>query len=243
MGAFRRHRPSRGCSSAESRPPITVGSIPKRNRHRWTGSSPVARSRSRLRPSCIKHSSGPKIGPSPKLRPSASTARSSKSTPPSLVAKSSACSIKPTTGSPECHSVAISPHKCCTVQPQRGRRPDRLMHPRTSARCHHGRSRVRQNRATRAAASALDASRYTLIYLGNPAVGASGLYAAIVTALGGVPRFHKANLIPQTADLHAAEPSSTGGEPSTASTCVAKLRPCRFGGTPATRRVQSTATT
>ena len=32
----------------------------------------------------------------------------------------------------------------------------------------------------------------------------------IVTALGGVPRFHKANLIPQTADLLAAEHNERG---------------------------------
>jgi type II secretory pathway predicted ATPase ExeA len=32
-----------------------------------------------------------------------------------------------------------------------------------------------------------------------------GLYAGIVTALGGIPRFHKASLIPQTADALAAE--------------------------------------
>jgi len=64
--------------------------------------------------------------------------------------------------------------------------------------------------ATRAATAALDASRHTIIYLGNPAIGARGLYAAIVTALGGVPRFHKANLIPQTADLLAAEEGERG---------------------------------
>ena len=32
--------------------------------------------------------------------------------------------------------------------------------------------------ATRAATAALDASRHTIIYLGNPAIGARGLYAA-----------------------------------------------------------------
>ena len=64
--------------------------------------------------------------------------------------------------------------------------------------------------ATRAAAANLDASRHTVIYLGNPAVGARGLYAAIVSALGGVPRFHKASLIPQTVDLLAAEENERG---------------------------------
>jgi type II secretory pathway predicted ATPase ExeA len=60
------------------------------------------------------------------------------------------------------------------------------------------------------ATSALDASRNTLIYLGNPAVGARGIYHGIVTALGGVPRFHKASLIPQTVDLLAAKENERG---------------------------------
>jgi type II secretory pathway predicted ATPase ExeA len=64
--------------------------------------------------------------------------------------------------------------------------------------------------ATRAATTALDASRHSIIYLGNPAVGARGIYAAIVTALGGVPRFHKAALIPQAADALAAEEAEKG---------------------------------
>jgi len=64
--------------------------------------------------------------------------------------------------------------------------------------------------ATRAATAALDTSRHTIIYLGNPAIGARGLYAAIVSALGGVPRFHKASLIPQTADALAAEENERG---------------------------------
>lgn len=64
--------------------------------------------------------------------------------------------------------------------------------------------------ATRAATTALDTSRHSVIYLGNPAVGARGIYAAIVTALGGVPRFHKAALIPQAADALAAEEAEKG---------------------------------
>ena len=64
--------------------------------------------------------------------------------------------------------------------------------------------------ATRAATAALDTSRHTIIYLGNPAIGARGIYTAIVTALGGVPRFHKASLIPQTADALAAEENERG---------------------------------
>ena len=38
--------------------------------------------------------------------------------------------------------------------------------------------------AVRAALAGLDPSRHTIIYLGNPAVGARGLYHGIVTALG-----------------------------------------------------------
>ncbi|HEV8115649.1 MAG TPA: AAA family ATPase, partial [Acidimicrobiales bacterium] len=64
--------------------------------------------------------------------------------------------------------------------------------------------------AARAATAALDASRHTTIYLGNPAIGARGLYAAVVSALGGVPRFHKASLIPQAADALAAEEAERG---------------------------------
>jgi type II secretory pathway predicted ATPase ExeA len=40
--------------------------------------------------------------------------------------------------------------------------------------------------------------------------GARGLCGCIVTALGGVPRFHKAALIPQTMDLLAAEEHERG---------------------------------
>ena len=64
--------------------------------------------------------------------------------------------------------------------------------------------------AIRAALAGLDTSRHTIIYLGNPAVGGRGLYGCIVTALGGIPRFHKAALIPQTIDLLAAEEHERG---------------------------------
>ena len=59
--------------------------------------------------------------------------------------------------------------------------------------------------AARAATSALDSSRYTTIYLPNPAVGTRGLYTQIVKALGGDPRFYKALLIPQATELLATE--------------------------------------
>lgn len=55
--------------------------------------------------------------------------------------------------------------------------------------------------AVRAATQALERSRHTAIYLPNPAIGARGVYAEIVAALGGVPRYHKAALIPQAAEL------------------------------------------
>lgn len=64
--------------------------------------------------------------------------------------------------------------------------------------------------AVRAALAGLDGSRHTTIYLGNPATGTRGIYAGIVTALGGVPRFHKAALIPQTVQLLAAEADERG---------------------------------
>jgi len=64
--------------------------------------------------------------------------------------------------------------------------------------------------AARAAIAALDTSRHSVIYVGNPAIGARGLYAAIVTALGGTPRFHKAALIPQATDALAAEANERG---------------------------------
>jgi type II secretory pathway predicted ATPase ExeA len=64
--------------------------------------------------------------------------------------------------------------------------------------------------ALRAAIADLDRSRHTVIYLGNPSTGTRGLYSGIVTALGGVPRFHNASLVPQTADLLAAEAGERG---------------------------------
>lgn len=64
--------------------------------------------------------------------------------------------------------------------------------------------------AVRAATTGLDSSRHTIIYLGNPAVGARGIYATIITALGSVPRFHKAALIPQATDALAAEEHERG---------------------------------
>jgi type II secretory pathway predicted ATPase ExeA len=64
--------------------------------------------------------------------------------------------------------------------------------------------------ALRAALADLDASRHTVIYLPNPAVGARGIYTAIVSGLGATPRFHTAALIAQTTDLLAAEKHERG---------------------------------
>ena len=64
--------------------------------------------------------------------------------------------------------------------------------------------------AARAATASLDSSRYSIIYLPNPAVGARGIYTQIVTALGATPRFYRATLIPQATDLLAAETAERG---------------------------------
>ena len=76
--------------------------------------------------------------------------------------------------------------------------------------------------AARAAIACLDASRYQVIYLPNPQVGSRGIHHAVVTALGGVPRFHHATLIPQAAAALAAETAERAGCPcswSTRRTC------------------------
>lgn len=67
--------------------------------------------------------------------------------------------------------------------------------------------------AARAALATLDPSRHIIIYLGNPAVGARGIHHAIVTALGGTPRFHHATLVPQAADALAIEHAERGRTP------------------------------
>lgn len=64
--------------------------------------------------------------------------------------------------------------------------------------------------AARAAVAGLDSSRHTTIYLGAPGIGLRGMYAGIVSGLGGTPRFHSASLIPQTQDLLAMEAAERG---------------------------------
>jgi len=64
--------------------------------------------------------------------------------------------------------------------------------------------------AVRAALAGIDASRHSVIYLGNPTVGARGLYSTIVSVLGGTPRFHRASLIPQAQEALSLEEHERG---------------------------------
>ncbi len=59
--------------------------------------------------------------------------------------------------------------------------------------------------AVRAAVAGLDPTRHQVIYIPNPAFGTRGLYVAIVRALGGLPRYQRAELMAQAGDLLAAE--------------------------------------
>lgn len=59
--------------------------------------------------------------------------------------------------------------------------------------------------AARACVASLDASRFTVVYLANPMIGARGIHHHLVTALGGIPKFHRPALIAQTSDLLTAE--------------------------------------
>ena len=59
--------------------------------------------------------------------------------------------------------------------------------------------------AVRAAVAALDPTRHQVIYIPNPAFGSRGLYVSVVRALGAQPRYLKAELMAQAADLLAAE--------------------------------------
>lgn len=67
--------------------------------------------------------------------------------------------------------------------------------------------------AVRAALAALDPVRHTIIYLGNPTIGARGIHHAIVSALGAVPRTHMAILVPQAAEALATEQTERGRTP------------------------------
>ena len=64
--------------------------------------------------------------------------------------------------------------------------------------------------AARAATAGLDLSRHTLIYLPNPVIGARGLHAEVVRALGGTPRFYTASLITQAQEALEIEEAERG---------------------------------
>ena len=67
--------------------------------------------------------------------------------------------------------------------------------------------------AVRAALTALDPTRHTLIYLPNPTVGVRGIHHQIVAALGGQPLIHHATLVPQALDALATEQAERGRTP------------------------------
>jgi type II secretory pathway predicted ATPase ExeA len=67
--------------------------------------------------------------------------------------------------------------------------------------------------AVRAALSALDPTRHTIIYLPNPTVGVRGIHHQIVTALGARPLTHHATLVPQTVNALAVEQAERGRTP------------------------------
>jgi type II secretory pathway predicted ATPase ExeA len=67
--------------------------------------------------------------------------------------------------------------------------------------------------AVRAASAALDGSRHLVVYLPNPSVGVRGMLHHIVSALGQVPSFYTATLVPQAADALAAEHAERGRTP------------------------------
>jgi type II secretory pathway predicted ATPase ExeA len=67
--------------------------------------------------------------------------------------------------------------------------------------------------AVRAATAALDGSRHLVIYLPNPSVGVRGMLHHVVAALGQVPNFYTARLVPQAAEALAAEHAERGRTP------------------------------
>ena len=67
--------------------------------------------------------------------------------------------------------------------------------------------------AVRAALSALDPTRHTVIYIGNPATGVRGIHHHIVVALGGQPAHGTAALTAQAYDVLAGEAAERGRTP------------------------------
>ncbi|MGH9156486.1 MAG: ExeA family protein [Acidimicrobiales bacterium] len=64
--------------------------------------------------------------------------------------------------------------------------------------------------AARATVAALEPSRHHVIYCANPTVGGRGILSLVVAALGGVPRFHRAALVPQAAEALAIAEAERG---------------------------------
>src|SRR6266545_5146329 len=67
--------------------------------------------------------------------------------------------------------------------------------------------------SARAAITALDQTRHTLIYLPDPTTGTRGIHHHAVTALGGRPAHGTATLAAQAAGLLAAEHNERGRVP------------------------------
>jgi len=67
--------------------------------------------------------------------------------------------------------------------------------------------------AARAAVTALDQTRHTLVYLPDPTTGTRGIHHHVVTALGGRPAHGSAELAAQAASLIAAEHGERGRLP------------------------------
>ena len=113
---------------------------------------------------------------------------------------------------PDAVPAATWPPACCTGTAGTPKPPPASAGawPNTPSACSPARSAPARPSPSAPRSPTSTPARHTLIYLGNPAVGARGLYHTIVTSLGGVPRFHKAALIPQTADALAAEETERG---------------------------------
>ncbi|MDQ6949116.1 MAG: ATP-binding protein [Actinomycetota bacterium] len=81
--------------------------------------------------------------------------------------------------------------------------------------------------AVRAAAAGLDMASHHVVYVPNLAFGTRGLYVTIVSALGGHPRFHKAEVMAQAPPTRHAATGGTG---------LAWRRAVERAGPPPTRR-------
>jgi type II secretory pathway predicted ATPase ExeA len=89
--------------------------------------------------------------------------------------------------------------------PRPGHRADQLLHRGGLLGVITGDVGAGKTVAVRAAVAGLDPTRHQVIYVANPAFGTRGLYVQVVRALGAQPRYLKAELMAQAADLLAAE--------------------------------------